>query len=66
MTIPVEQLQKWKELKSHGDLSKISKESGIHVVTLCNVFKVGKCSPKVYDVLAKFYAERVENINQYV
>jgi hypothetical protein len=66
MTIPVEQLQKWKELKSHGDLSKISKDSGIHIVTLSNVFRKGACSPKVYDVLSRFYAERVEIINQYV
>lgn len=66
MTIPAEQFEKWKQLKSHGDLSKISKESGIHIVTLSNVFRKGTCSPKVYEAIAKFYAERVENINQYV
>ena len=65
MTIPAEQFAKFKQLQSRGDVKKIAAENGLHYQTIVNVMRSGKASPKVYEAIAKYFAIRENDINQY-
>ena len=65
MTIPVAQFSKWKQMQSRGDIKKIASENGLHYQTVVNVLRSGKASPKVYEAIAKYFAIRENDINQY-
>jgi AcrR family transcriptional regulator len=65
MTIPKSIIEKWNGLSYKGDATKIAERAEVHYNTVYNAFKDGKCSPELFEVIAEFYAERADLINQY-
>jgi hypothetical protein len=69
MKIPEVLLQKWNDLKSHGDGKKIAEESGSVGITkddISRAFKNGECSDEVFEAIAGFYKEKEEKVKQYL
>ena len=65
MTIPKKILAKWSALRSPEDTARLAEsiESGYPEI-FARAFRVGKCSDQVFEVMAKFYNDKEENIKQ--
>lgn len=66
MTVPKELKDKWSELYSTGDFEAISQKSGFTPETIRNSFNKAECSDKVFKVIADFYREKANTINEYL
>lgn len=70
MEIPKEILEKWKQLRSHGDTEKIAssmpEDVKVSDETIRRVFTSGQCNDDVFKAMATFYEERAEMIKQYL
>lgn len=69
MKIPEALLEKWTELKSHGDGVKIADASGPEGITDMDVsraFITKECSDKVFGFIASFYKEKEEKVKSYL
>jgi len=70
MELPKEILEKWKQLRSHGDTEKIAssmpEEVRVSDETIRRVFTNGQCNEDVFKAMAAFYEERAELIKQYL
>jgi hypothetical protein len=70
MEVPKELLEKWKQLRAHGDTEKIAssmpEETRVSDETIRRVFSQGQCNDDVFKAMASFYEERAEMIKQYL
>ncbi len=59
--IPKKQLDRWNNLKKHGDGKRIAEANeGINDMDVSRAFKLGRCSEEVYNAIAAFYKEKLK------
>lgn len=68
MEIPIQILDSWKKLRSHGDGKKIveANPNKIGEIDITRAFKRGKCSDDVFEIIGKFYKEKEQRIGKYM
>lgn len=66
MKIPVELMDKWSLLHSWGDQDKLADKTGLTTVTIRKILKGGECSDEQFELIAEFYKEKEDLINQYL
>ena len=67
MQIQKEILEKWKQLRSFGDGTKIAAANpGIAKMLVSKAFKKGECNDEVFKAMAEFYQEKEKQISQYL
>jgi hypothetical protein len=54
---------KWSHLQSHGDVTRIAKQSGLSHRTISNALRDDRCTDKVFIAIAKFYQEKQQERN---
>lgn len=59
-------MDKWALLHSWGDKDKIADKTGLTTVTVRKILKDGKCTPEQFELIADFYKEKEDLINQYL
>lgn len=65
MNLPENIAEVVKTLKSHGDITKIAEQSGYHYLTISRAMNAGRGSAEVIEAICRFYAERLELLNQF-
>jgi len=68
MEIPIQILDSWKKLRSHGDGKKIVKANSgkIGEIDITRAFKNGKCSDDVFEIIGNFYKEKEQRVEKYM
>ena len=66
MTIPVEQLDKWMQLKSHGDGKAIAEKAGVNEQTVSYALKVGRANDELYAIMADYFQEKEQRFSDYL
>ena len=66
MTIPKELLNKWDQLKTHGDIELLSEKAGVTRPTVMRVFKTGKASDELFLIIAEFYSDKEQRFANYL
>lgn len=68
MVIPKEILDKWKELRSHGDGKKIALENPdrINEMDFSRALNSGECSDEVFEIIGNFFNKKIERIKQFL
>ena len=66
MTIPNKITEKWKLLRSKGDIALLANKAKVTTVTIRTAMKDNECSDEVFKVIADFYEERAQLIKQYI
>lgn len=61
MTIQAELIESWQTLRQPGDVKIISDRAGCTPQNVYHAFRSGKCSDKLFQVMATFYDERAKN-----
>jgi hypothetical protein len=66
MKIPGELIEKWELLYSDGDYIKIADKIERSRVTVAKIFTTAQCSDEQFELIADFYKEKEDLINQYL
>lgn len=67
MIIEKQLLEKWSQLRSPDDTNQMAKKmEGGYQELFARAFRDGRCSDKVFKVMAEFYEEKVNLIKQYL
>lgn len=67
MIIPEKLLEKWNALRSPNDVEKMTTMlDGSAPHSFSRAFREGKCRDEVFEVMARFYDEKAEMIQQYL
>jgi hypothetical protein len=61
MTIQSEIIQGWEALRQPGDVKIIADRAGCTTQNVYNCFRSGKCSEKLFNIMAAYYDERAKN-----
>lgn len=56
--------KRWFHLASHGDVTKIAKQSGLSHRTISNALRDDRCTDKVFIAIAKFYQNKQKERNE--
>ena len=59
MEIPKHIWSKWTDIYSRGDADKIAALADCHPNTVLNAIRNGRCKADLFEVMAKFYSERI-------
>ncbi len=63
MEIPVDLFEKWKVLRSPGDVKELIKLlEGSNYQSFNRAFRDGKCSDSVFDTMNTFYEKKAEKL----
>lgn len=66
MQIPESLFERWKALRSAGDVDKIAEKSGYSIQSVYNVFYAGVCSDNLFAVMAEYFKAKEDLVNQYI
>jgi hypothetical protein len=59
MEIPKHIWSRWTDIYSRGDADKIAALADCHPNTVLNAIRNGRCKADLFEVMAKFYSERI-------
>jgi hypothetical protein len=61
MTIQSEIIQGWEALRQPADVKIIADRAGCTRQNIYNAFRSGKCSEKLFNIMASYYDDRAKN-----
>lgn len=61
MTIQQEIIEGWMQLRQPGDVKIIADQANCTPQNVYNVYRSGKCSEKLFNIMAAYYDERAKN-----
>lgn len=63
MIVPESILNKWNDLKDQGDITAISKQSGLNRFKVATAFD-GETTEEVFEAINNFYIERANKVKE--
>jgi hypothetical protein len=64
MTIQQEIMEGWQQLRRPGDVKEIATLAKCSVQNVYAAFNSGKCSEKMFNIMAKYYDMRAKNLTE--